>query len=450
MESIAKANAYIAEHRQEVNPRFREVFHAMPPLNWCNDPNGFVFYQGEFHLFYQFYPYKNQWGPMHWGHASSPDLVTWKDHGVALAPEGAKESGCWSGSSLVNPNDPHELLVYYTRHFETAYERVESIVLAHSFDGENFTRVAEVLGPKSVPLGYSTADFRDPKIVYRDGLYYLLVASTKNGQGTILIFKGLSPTKFDFFFAIALPQMGLVAECPDYARIGSRDLVMFSAVYAGGGHQSCYAFGTIDWDKGGFESEGVHRLDFGTSFYASQCVFDLTHRFLITGWLENWNKSYPLILGGDNWSGGFAFPRSCLYHEGRLIQKPAAELEEYLGSEVPLTSKPFFPRRVLLQTSLAEGESLEFYSSSDPSDRILISNEEGVISVDESHELLGKGARSASDFVGEGPLTISCLIDTSSLELFLPDGECGSYRYYFLGKELGFHGPHPATLREFR
>ena len=99
--AIKKANQYIETHRNEVNPQYRHHYHLMAPTGWINDPNGFVYFNGFYHLFYQYYPYDSVWGPMHWGHARSQDLVHWEELPVALAPsEDYDRDGCFSGSAI--------------------------------------------------------------------------------------------------------------------------------------------------------------------------------------------------------------------------------------------------------------------------------------------------------------------------------------------------------------
>ena len=90
----------------------RPAFHLSTRAGWMNDPNGFSFYRGEYHLFYQYYPYDSHWGPMHWGHAVSKDMILWKYLPCALAPDTEYDgSGCFSGSALVMDDGRH-LLMY--------------------------------------------------------------------------------------------------------------------------------------------------------------------------------------------------------------------------------------------------------------------------------------------------------------------------------------------------
>ena len=91
----------------------RPLFHLTPMVGWMNDPNGFCYYKGEYHLFYQYHPYSTIWGPMHWGHAKSRDLLHWTYLPAALAPDtDADAGGCFSGSAL--PLDDGSLMLMYT------------------------------------------------------------------------------------------------------------------------------------------------------------------------------------------------------------------------------------------------------------------------------------------------------------------------------------------------
>ena len=84
MDKITKARQYEQEQRTDAG---KPSFHVTPPVGWVNDPNGFSCYNGEYHLFYQYHPYSTQWGPMHWGHAKSKDLIKWEQLPCALAPD---------------------------------------------------------------------------------------------------------------------------------------------------------------------------------------------------------------------------------------------------------------------------------------------------------------------------------------------------------------------------
>ena len=112
--TLEAANAYIVDNLDRVNPQFKPDIHFSAPIGWVNDPNGFVYFRGEYHLFYQYYPYGSFWGPMHWGHAKTKDFVSWEHLPVALAPDkDYDKDGCLSGSALVKDDT---LWLMYTEH----------------------------------------------------------------------------------------------------------------------------------------------------------------------------------------------------------------------------------------------------------------------------------------------------------------------------------------------
>ena len=86
-EKLEKAREYEKNKQKEISFEEKPVFHITPPIGWMNDPNGFSFYDGKIHLFYQYHPYTREWGPMHWGHSVSEDMISWETLPVALAPD---------------------------------------------------------------------------------------------------------------------------------------------------------------------------------------------------------------------------------------------------------------------------------------------------------------------------------------------------------------------------
>lgn len=111
---IEQAQRSLNEAEKKVNHQYRLGYHIMAPANWINDPNGLVQYKGEYHVFYQHHPYDENWGPMHWGHVKSKDLVHWQHLPIALAPgDTFDKDGCFSGSAVDNEG---ELTLIYTGH----------------------------------------------------------------------------------------------------------------------------------------------------------------------------------------------------------------------------------------------------------------------------------------------------------------------------------------------
>jgi len=100
--TIYKADKFISENKHFIIEDYRLVFHGMPEFGWMNDPNGLVFYEDNYHIFYQHYPYDSVWGPMHWGHLVSKDMIKFEYMPIALAPDKDDETGCFSGGAIVD------------------------------------------------------------------------------------------------------------------------------------------------------------------------------------------------------------------------------------------------------------------------------------------------------------------------------------------------------------
>ena len=168
----------------------RPLFHLTPLVGWMNDPHGFCWYKGQYHLFYQYHPFARQWGPMHWGHAVSEDLLRWTYMPCALAPDTAADAGgCFSGSAVETPDG--QLMLVYTGVQPAGTFRRETQAQCVAFgDGQDFEKslLNPVVRRAHLPEGYSVFDFRDPKVWREDGLYYMAVANRHGErQGAILL-----------------------------------------------------------------------------------------------------------------------------------------------------------------------------------------------------------------------------------------------------------------------
>ena len=144
-------------------------FHVTGGIGWLNDPNGFAPYKGEYHLFFQYYPYDVRWGPMHWGHVKTRDFIRWERLPAAMAPDQEYDSGgCFSGSAVEMPDGRHLLMYTGVRNERNESGRIESfqtqcIAFGDGVDYEKYEG-NPVIGADMLPEGGSVKDFRDPKI----------------------------------------------------------------------------------------------------------------------------------------------------------------------------------------------------------------------------------------------------------------------------------------------
>ncbi|MFT3891504.1 MAG: glycoside hydrolase family 32 protein [Anaerolineales bacterium] len=314
---------------------FRPQYHFTPPNMWMNDPNGCVFYNGEYHLFYQHHPESTLWGPMHWGHAVSRDLVDWKHLPIALYPD---ESGMiFSGSAIVDWNNTagfgkEALVAIFT--YNKDYK--ESQNLAYSTDnGRTWTKYAN---NPIVPAPVPPADFRDPKVIrYHDYWVMLLAAGNKV---VFYVSADLKLWKQSGSFGNGYGSTDGVWETPDLFQLpveGTDETRWVLTVGVGAGHiaggsGTQYFIG--DFDGKTFTSENpedtVLWADFGADYYAPQSWSDEPNqRRLMIGWMNNWQ--YARLVPTDDWNGAFSVIRELSLRRTadgiRLIHKPISELQ---------------------------------------------------------------------------------------------------------------------------
>ena len=300
----------------------RPKYHITAEKNWINDPNGLVKFNGQYHVFMQHHPFGLQWGPMHWAHVVSDDLLTWKHLPIALTPgDEFDKDGCFSGSSIVIDG---RLYVAYTGFInnEDPEKIIQQQCLAYSDDGINFTKLGCIIGKDILPAGYATNDFRDPKI-YKDGDYYYILAAARklDGRGRILSFKSTDILHWEFLADIFdSDSRGKMIECPDYVK--NLDLLIYceqnqpvNGLMHHNIHSSYYKHGV--WENHKFVYDCGSTIDYGFDFYAPQTFF--TENVLIA-WMDMWDRNQPSEQYG--FAGQLTIPRRIHMDNGMLIQTP--------------------------------------------------------------------------------------------------------------------------------
>lgn len=334
--SLDRAREYIEKNRNTVDETYRNTYHLMAPIGWMNDPNGFVYYKGEYHLFYQFYPYDSKWGPMHWGHAKTKDLVNWEELPTALAPDQPYDKdGCFSGSAIEKDG---KLYLMYTGHVVEDDKVIQTQCIAVSEDGIHFSKYESnpVIGKNEMGDYGLIQDFRDPKVIEKDGSYYSVVASkTADDRGLILLYK--SKNMYDWaFYSVLLEgttEQGVMWECPDLFHLDGKDVLIMSPIKMDRqgieyhNTSSTAAFiGELDWNKGKFEVENSHEIDYGLDFYAPQTLLDDQGRRIMIAWMQMWGRTLPTDVLSHAWAGSMTLPRQLSVEDNKLYQKPVLEV----------------------------------------------------------------------------------------------------------------------------
>ena len=317
----------------------RPLFHLSSRIGWMNDPNGFSKYNGVYHLFYQYYPFTNQWGPMHWGHAVSKNLLQWQYLPVALAPDTEADfGGCFSGSAIETDDGKHLLLYTGVQTTDTIGQFIQQQCVAVG-DGLDYEKYEgnPVIDISDLPEGFSKYDFRDPKIFREnDGTYACVVAACdQENDGKILYFRSEDGFKWNFVSVLAENnhRFGTMWECPDFFELDGRYVLLTSPMnmryvadkYSPGNGTLCL-IGSFDKRNVKFTEESDQAIDYGIDFYATQTLLTEDGRRIMIGWMQNWDS----IAFGNKlkpWFGQMTLPRELHIRNGLLCQEPVREIE---------------------------------------------------------------------------------------------------------------------------
>lgn len=335
-ERLIKAEEAINKIKDKVSmSKYRQKYHFMAPAGWLNDPNGFIYYKGKYHLFYQHNPYDSKWSAMHWGHAVSEDLIKWSHLPMALAPSEVYDDddngGCFSGSAV---DDNGVLTLIYTGATNNEDGTVQVQCIATSQDGIKFEKYEN---NPVIPIYPEDGDkdFRDPKAWKEGDNWYTVVGSTKNNDGRALLYKSKDLKKWEYIGVLAESNgsLGTMWECPDFFKLGDKYVLIFSPMGLEN-ITTMYLVGDMDYSTGKFTWSTKGQIDFGCDFYAPQSLCDDKGRRILIGWANSW-PWMPWFNGfgpsqEDGWNGAMSIPRVVeLDESGKLKFTPIDEIKEF-------------------------------------------------------------------------------------------------------------------------
>ena len=293
--------------------QYRPQIHYTPAKNWINDPNGMVFVDGTYHLFYQYNPQGNVWGNMSWGHATSTDLMHWKEQPVALTRDAL--GAIFSGSCVIDKNNTsgfgaNAMVALYTSAGETgdvAGKQQQSI--AYSTDGgKNFT----VYSGNPV-IKNNDDNLRDPKVFWHEASKKWIMALAK-GWKMGIEFYGSTDLKswqhLSTFFTELKGHPSLQWECPDLLQMGDKWVLLVSVNPGGPLVGSGMMYFTGQFDGTTFtadEREYPLWLDYGMDNYAGVTWSNTGDRRIMIGWMNNW--SYSGDVPCSPWRSAMTLPR---------------------------------------------------------------------------------------------------------------------------------------------
>ena len=458
-QTLREARKYEEASEKLIKTQERPAFHLSARTGWMNDPNGFSWYQGQYHMFYQYHPYDSNWGPMHWGHAVSRDLLHWEYFPAALAPdEHYDKDGCFSGSAIELADGRH-LLMYTgvvkerSKNGEMMEVQTQCLAVGDGVDYEKYDK-NPVLDESHLPKGFSRYDFRDPKIWQKeDGSYCCMIGNRPaDGSGQILLFT--SPDAFTWNYKKVLcannSRFGLMWECPDFFALDGKLVVLTSPQdmipqgfeYNNGNGTLCL-IGQYDEHTDTFTEEHSQSIDYGIDFYAPQTVLSPDGRRIMIGWMQNWDTCSLRTSEHPLWYGQMSLPRELSVKNGRLYQQPIRELEQLRGARTAYQKVPvnglvslegIRGRKVDLELSIRpqEGERLyrkfavRFAQNETYYTSFSFRPEESVLKLDRkfsgSRRAIIHQRRSLVNHTN-GCLKLRLILDRFSVEVFVNDGE---------------------------
>ena len=492
---LSLARSFEKAHFSEIQRQERPGFHLSPAIGWLNDPNGFSFYKGEYHLFYQYNPYSTRWDAMHWGHWTSEDLLHWDYHETSFAPDEDYETGVFSGTAITDKDGSH--LIMYTADYNKAPDystdlsgkngvRRETQCIARG-DGSQYQKYEgnPVISEKELPEEFTIEDFRDPKLwIGKDGKYYAVTVARKKSDnlGAALLFSSENAVEWQYLDMIRENDgnFGGMWECPDFFFLEGRPVLSLSVMnmkntsplFRNGNCTVAFVGeeakvepdqeSIVDLIEKTMKNAKPQALDLGFDFYAPQTM-ERDGRTIMVGWMQ------APEAGGNapenaKWYGQMSFPRELFFRGNRLCQRPISEIQKLDKDRVALemsceneetriaelegklldlslkisATKNSFERKGIFQMKFAkQGESYVLCTYDFVS---------GILTVDRSH-----AGRSASIcevrriYVGSSEeLSLRFLLDRFSFELFANDGEqvlSGTlYELPAEAKEISFQG----------
>ncbi|MCB2153796.1 glycoside hydrolase family 32 protein [bacterium] len=305
----------------------RPVYHVHSPANWMNDPNGPVYYKGWYHIFYQFNPFGDVWGNMHWGHARSRDLVSWEHLPIALGPdENYSEEGVWSGSIVFDPDGRPMLFYTSIKNDRTPREYAEQMV-AVPLDDDLIRWKRHSANPIMTPEihnGLQVYEWRDPAFFSVAGRQFCVLAGNiqkpdGKHRGVVTLYEATTPDLLNWKYCGILfehpdPNVHNI-EVPCFFQVGGKFILTITPPAV-----NEYYVGDFNLESLTFKVETSSALDVSRNFFAPNVFLDSQGRRIMWAWVRGFDE-------GEGWNGVLALPRELrLCADGKLSMAPVAEL----------------------------------------------------------------------------------------------------------------------------
>ena len=450
---------------------FRLAYHFSPKEHWMNDPNGLVYHQGIYHLFYQHYPEDIVWGPMHWGHATSEDLLHWDHQEIALFPDSL--GYIFSGSAVVDRNnssglgstDNPALVAIFTYHDPEGDKagRIDYQTQGMAYSTDNGTTWTKYQA-NPVLQNPGKKDFRDPKVFWHDGSNSWIMVLAVGDHVEFYSSPNLLTWTYLSSFGSDRGAHGGVWECPDLFKLQSEDketekwvlLISINPGGPNGGSATQYFIGDFDGQSFAAEHEDIRWLDQGADNYAGVTYNNLdSDKRILIGWMSNWN--YAQQTPTERWRSAMTLPRELSLVEDRgeyyvrsevikgfevLILDTLKEETLVSGTEYTVTHMDLSQSEIAFDSNLSK--PLQIVLQNDQGERVQfdLDPENQEIRFDRSEsgktdfsENFAKEKHRFSYLPKDHPVNVRLLVDRSSVEIFIDKG-----RYVMTERVFPVHG----------
>lgn len=406
-----------------------QKIHFKAPNCWINDPNGFIWYKGWYHLFYQCFPYSAHWGRMHWGHAVSKDLVNWEEKGIALFPSKTDDrSGCFSGSAIEYKD---KMYIYYTgvNYTEEDPENINCCIndtftaaqlMITSEDGMKFDNITDkktVIPPIEDKKIGDKNHTRDPKVWRGKDAWYMVLGSTVDKNGRLLFYKSSDLKTWQYLNYCEKDGFGWMWECPDFFEVDGKGVTIFSPMgffNDGNGYDSVAVcmLSSFDENTGKMElSENYQLFDYGIDLYAPQSTTDKDGNRVVIAWAR---MPEAVITEKGEWCGMMCIPRIVDVKNNHVYIRPHTNVKNSFVTKLSAPKKSGY----MLKTTLKNGESINVGG-------YVIKRENDKITTDRSKVFNIKGNYR---LIAETPVIndgyeLEIYVDEHLVEVFINNGE---------------------------
>jgi len=435
--------------------KFRPQYHFTPQAHWMNDPNGLVYYKGNYHLFYQYYPDSTVWGPMHWGHAKSKDLLHWEHRPIALYPDSL--GYIFSGSAVIDKNNTSgfgkEAMVAMFTYHDPIKEKEGSLLfqtqgIAYSNDeGETWTKYEQ----NPVIENPGIKDFRDPKMFWNEekSIWQMVLVAKDHVQfyesSNLKDWNKMSEFRFEDH-----PPLG-VWECPDLFKLkveGTEEekwvlIISHGTGAPNAGSGTRYFVGNYDGTTFTSNQKESQWVDYGTDNYAGVTFNnEPNNKRIFIGWMSNWD--YAITTPTETWRSAMTLPRELslikehdhYYLKSSVIDGFKALTTTIAENDITGAYPYKFTYEKLQQSVLSFEADIQeklliiFSNNKKESFKISYNINNGFVQLDRTksglvdfNEKYKASAIQKMQIGNQKKLAITLVLDASSIEIFINDGQ---------------------------